>query len=319
MNKEKFTWGLILLIVGTIILLSNLAIINFYWRSVFNMWPIILIVIGVNLLVPRRGIGNTISIIVTVGALVFLAYWGTMPPKSNWWSFSKGNRMGVLDNSRTSRNGGVSQENFSFEYTRPVRTAHLEIKGGAIAYEIDGTTEKLFEAQTRSTVGRHRVDMVESEDSAARHVDINFLMTGNNNKGISLGQHENSAKIRLNTNPIWNVSLDFGAGAADFDLADFKIGELRIKGGASAVEVKLGAPMESSAVHVDAGVASVEIEIPKTAACRIITKSGLSSRNFQGFDKQTDGSYTTPGYENATAQYTIHLVGGLSAFEVKRY
>src|SRR5690606_22258710 len=87
MNKEKLSWGLILLFVGGILLLNNLDIINFYWRSVFSMWPVILIVIGVNLLVPRKGIGNAVSLVVTIAALAFLAYRGTFPPRSDWWVF----------------------------------------------------------------------------------------------------------------------------------------------------------------------------------------------------------------------------------------
>src|SRR5690606_5379984 len=88
MNKEKLSWGLILLFVGAVLLLDNLDVINFYWRSVFSMWPTILIVIGVNLLVPRRGIGNVVSIVVTISALAFLAYRGTFPPRDHWWTFN---------------------------------------------------------------------------------------------------------------------------------------------------------------------------------------------------------------------------------------
>lgn len=319
MNKEKFTWGLILLIVGAIILLSNLGYVDFYWRSVFNMWPVILIVVGVNMLLPRRGVGNVISILVTVVALVFLAYWGTMPPKNNWWTFRKQDRVGRVDSNTVGGRARLSEERFAFDYKDSISEANLTIRGGAIEYEIDGTTDKLFEANTKSTVGNHTVDLVESGDSTLRKASINFLLESNDRKGIHLGHHENSAEIRLNTSPVWNISLDFGAGAADFDLAPFKIGELRIKGGASAVEIKLGNPLASSEIHVDAGVASVEIEIPESAACRVVTKSGLSSRSFPGFSKQDDGSYLTPGYEHASTKYTIYLVGGLSAFEVKRY
>lgn len=316
MNKEKFTWGVILLVVGTIILLSNLGYIDFYWRSVLNMWPVILIVVGVNMLVPRKGIGNVISVLATLIALLFLAYWGTTSPKNNWWSFGKRERSGTEDTNRGSSRGRLTEERFAFDYNEDVRAARLEIKGGAIEYTIEGTTDKLFEAETKSTVGSHTVDLVEHGDSTA---SVSFLLESNDRKGIRLGHHENSAKIWLNVNPVWDIQVDFGAGVADFDLSDFKIGELHIKGGASAVEVKLGSPFEISEVYVDAGVASVEVEIPESAECRIITKSGLSSRNFHGFTKQPDGSYTTEGYEGAETKYSIQLIGGLSSFEVKRY
>lgn len=319
MNKEKLIWGLILLVVGTVFLLSNLGYIDFYWRSVFNMWPVILIVIGVNMLVPRRGIGNAISVLVTIVALAFLAYWGTQPPSNHWWAFGNKSRTVQTESRSGSRRASVSEERFAFDYNEPVGVAHLKIKGGAIEYEIDGTTDKLFEAETKSSVGNHIVDLVESGDSLAREASISFLLESRNDDGIIRVQHENKAKIRLHPNPVWNIQLDFGAGVADFDLSDFKVGELRIKGGASAVEVKLGAPLESSRVVVTGGVSSVEIEIPESAACRVVSDSALSSRNFRGFTKQPDGSYTTPGYEGAQTKYSMQLIGGLSSFEVKRY
>ncbi len=321
MDKEKMSWGLILLGVGTVILLSNLGYIDFYWRSVINMWPVILIVVGVNLLVPRRGVGNAISILVTLAALAFLLYKGTMPPDTNWWGLGKKSRTDRVEarasgdsNARTA----LTEERFAFDYDEAVSKASLHIRGGAIEYEIDGTTEKLFEAETKSSVGTHTVDMVESGDSTARAVKINFVMESRDNNTV-LVQHDNKAKIRLNQTPIWDIQLDFGAGVADFDLSDFKIGSLHVKGGASAVEIKLGEPLETSHVNVSGGVSSIEIEIPESAACRIVSKSGLSARKFRGFTEQPDGSYTTPDYERSEKKYDIHLVGGLSSFEVKRY
>src|SRR5690606_25969279 len=89
MNKEKLCWGLMLLFVGGVLLLNNLDIIDFYWRSVFSMWPVLLIVVGVNVLVPRKGIGNVIFILVTVAALAFLGYCGMFTPRNDWWNFDQ--------------------------------------------------------------------------------------------------------------------------------------------------------------------------------------------------------------------------------------
>src|SRR5690606_8897124 len=133
MNKEKLSWGLILLFVGGVLLLDNLDVIDFYWRSVFNMWPVILIVIGVNLLVPKRGIGNAVSIVVTIAALAFLAYRGTFPPHSNWWIFNNRSwhaEKRLSDDHQTRRS--QSTRTFIQDYDSTIATAHLHIKGGAV-------------------------------------------------------------------------------------------------------------------------------------------------------------------------------------------
>lgn len=317
MNKEKLSWGLILLFAGVIILLNNLHVINFYWRSVFSLWPVILIIIGVNLLVPRRGTGNAISILVTLTALAFLAYRGTFPPRSDWWVFNNKSWKTEERVSRVRRN--VSEDYFYHDYTDTIRVANLTLKGGAIEYGIDDTSGKLFEAETKSNFGKHILETSESTKDGERTVDLTFKMENTRKGNFEIDGGENTAKIKLNTNPVWNINLDFGAGAADFDLSKHKIALLNIKGGAMSFETKLGMPLSETVINVESGAASVEIEIPKAAACKINVKSGLSSRSFPGFTKDTDGSYITEGYDSASQKFTINLKGGLSSFVVERY
>ena len=316
MNKEKLSWGLILLFVGSVLLLDNLNVINFYWRSIFSMWPVILIVIGVNLLVPRRGTGNAVSIVVTVAALAFLAYRGTFPPRSNWWIFNnksweKERRISDGNERRAEKSSGT----FSHEYDSSITTAHLHIKGGAVEYEIEGLTDKLFSAEATSTIGLHQLETTASGSNA----DLTFRMRDTKKGNWNVDGDENWAKISLNRNPTWHISLDMGAGSAEFDLTEYKVASLSFNGGAASFEAKLGMPLEETTITAESGVASVEIEIPRAAACKIIVKSGLSSKDFPDFIKQADGSYVTEGYENAGNRFTIDLKGGLSSFIVKRY
>ena len=317
MNKEKLSWGLILLFVGGVLLLDNLDVIDFYWRSVFNMWPVILIVIGVNLLVPKRGIGNAISIMVTIAALAFLAFRGTIEPNRNWWNFS--NRSWESTDQRKSENDNLHREPssgvFTHEYDSTITTAHLHIKGGAVEYEIRGTTDELFHAEATSTVGAHQLETTTTDSIA----NLTFRMRDTEKGDWDMRGDENHADIRLSPNPIWNIALDMGAGAADFDLTAYKVASLTFNGGAASFEAKLGMPLKESRIAVESGVASVAIEIPRAAACRINIKSGLSSRDFPGFKKLGNGAYVTEGYDNASNRYIIDLAGGLSSFSVKRY
>jgi len=317
MNKEKLSWGLILLFVGGVLLLDNLDVINFYWRSVFSMWPVILIVIGVNLLVPKRGMGNAISILVTIAALVFLAYRGTFPPHSNWWVFNnkswrtEDRRPNGSEAKRIEKSSGT----FIHEYDSTITTAHLNIKGGAVEYEIEGLTDKLFSAEASSLIGSHHLETTTNGENA----DLTFRMRDTKKGNWNVDGGENWAKISLNGNPVWHINLDMGAGAAEFDLTAYKVASLSFKGGAASFEAKMGMPQGETTINAESGVASVEIEVPKAAACRIVVKSGLSSRDFPGFTKQGDGSYVTDGYDNASNRFTINLKGGLSSFTVKRY
>jgi hypothetical protein len=70
---------------------------------------------------------------------------------------------------------------------------------------------------------------------------------------------------------------------------------------------------------VSTGVSGVDISVPQNAACSIETDSGLSGNDFQGFTKVSDNDYETPGFNAAKNKMHIHISGGLSGFNVKRY
>ncbi|MCY1521701.1 hypothetical protein D9M68_565260 [compost metagenome] len=138
-------------------------------------------------------------------------------------------------------------------------------------------------------------------------------------KGPYFGNNGNTVDFYLNTFPEWDVNVKMGAGKLDFDLADYKVRNFSFDGGAADVQVKIGDHLPVTDVQVKVGVADIKIEIPEGSGCRIQTHTGLSSRDFEGFNKIRDGVYETSNYNSATKKVFINLDGGLSNFEVKRY
>jgi hypothetical protein len=49
MKSEKIVPGLILVLLGTVFLLDNYHVIDFHWGNIWHLWPIFLIMGGVNL------------------------------------------------------------------------------------------------------------------------------------------------------------------------------------------------------------------------------------------------------------------------------
>lgn len=316
MNRDRLNWGLVLLFVGIMWLLSNAGVISFYWSSLWRFWPVFLIIIGVNLLLPRHGVGNVISVVATIAALVFIGFQVSKP--SRIW-----NREVHVDyrnetedeNDWNDDSAKLTKDDFSSPYHASIKQARLTIKGGAVEYKMDGVTDELFSAKTKGTFARHALQST-TKDSIT---ELSFLMKNKKEKSWNLENNDNEALLSLNVNPIWNIRVDVGAGAVDFDLSKYKIQRLDLKGGAASFETRLGMPLGESLIYAESGVASVDIEIPKEAAARIVVKSGLSSKEFPGFTKKEDGSYETAGFDHAKDKFLIDFKGGLSSFSVKRY
>lgn len=315
MNKEKVIWGIILFGVGLILLLNNMDMIDFHWRAVFRMWPLVIIIVGINLLLSRSVLGKTISVLVTIACIAFLAYVGISSENVRGWGF-RGNDRGVTYRSDNDR-GRIVKNIITHEYDGQVKTAKLNIRGGAVEYEIESPDDnQLFWSEIESVIGGHELNARQINDSS---INLSFMMKERlGKKDWNFRNDRNEAKIRLHPDPIWTIEIGMGAGTADFDLRKYKISRLDMNCGAASVEIKLGSPVGHSEVKAEVGAASLEIELPESAACRIVTSSALSSRDFKGFVKQGDGSYTTPGYTEEGDRYTFHLKGGVSSFTVRR-
>jgi hypothetical protein len=318
MKTEKVIWGLILIFIGAVFLLNNFGVVNFYWGSVWRFWPIIFILIGANMLFSRisNPTGSILSVSLTLLALIFIGYQGTRPNNSRmgrtWFRFDH-------HDDTIGKNGAnwSSTNTFTEPFTANAKRAELNINGGVTSYRLDDTTTNLFDAEVLQNFGGYSLEKT-SRDSVEV---LNFRMRDKNkNRRWRMDDMEgNEVKLRLNSNPIWDINLEVGAGESNFDLSAFKLQSLRIKGGVASYKIKLPEPVTIMDVTADTGVAEVNIKVPEKAACRIVIDSGLSSRDFSGFEKQADGSYQTSNYSSSAKKINIHLKGGLSSFEVSRY
>ncbi len=311
MKTEKIIWGLILVFIGGILLLQNFGVIDFQWFVIWRFWPLILILIGANMLFSRENsqTGAIISVVLTLSALVFIGWQGTRDHhegKSRWFF----NEWEDEPKSDVKHKSGY----FSEPYSASTTSAILNISGGATTYKLEDTTSELFNAKVSSSFGNYSLVKISNDSSET----LNFKMSGKAEWDMR-EKGPNEAVMALNSNPLWTINVETGAGKAWFDLSKFKVQSFNFEGGATKLDVKLGAPLATTNVNVETGVSQIHISIPSNAACKINTDSGLSSSDFEGFDKQSDGSYITPNFSSAKEKFIIKLEGGLSKFDVDRY
>lgn len=301
MNNRRISWGLIVLFIGLILLLTNLDYIDFNWLAVFSLWPVLLILLGLSFMLPYKPESKYIMIIATVATLALFAYKG-LESVNEEQNFSSDNRSGAAI--------------FSRDVDPEIESATLNIEGGAISYRMNESTDKLFYAETRSNTSSFSL----SDKTSGKNSTVDFKMHGK--EGVELNENniQNNATIRLNKDLVWEVNLRIGAGAADFDLSNYKVKKVQVDGGVSSVKIRMGMPVEDeSTLELKGGLASFDLSIPTEAACRIVSKSALSSQDFQGFNKQEDGSFITDNYNTADKKFIITMESGLSSFSVKRY
>lgn len=316
MKTEKVMWGLILIFIGSVFLLNNFGVINFSWGSVWRFWPIIFILTGANMLFSRlnNSAGSILSVSLTLIALIFIGYQGTRPQTGTGgrsWRFD------YKENDKVSKNDADwgTSNTFTEPFTSNISRAELNIKGGATSYKLTDTTSNLFDAEVKQNFGNYALEKT-SRDSVEV---LTFRMRDRKQKWDMDDMDGNDVRIKLNSKPLWDIDVEMGAGETVFDLSSYKIENLTLKGGAASFKVTLPEPVTTTNVKVETGVAEVVIKVPEASACRITVDTGLSAKDFSGFQKQADGSYQTSNYSTSSKKILINLKGGLSSFEVRRY
>lgn len=310
MKTGKIVWGMILIFLGTIILLENLNVINFYWGSIWRFWPVIFILIGMNLILSRIQNKNLVAPLVatiTFLVLALLAYQGLQPSERSW----------IIVNDHNN-NQDTLKENKAF-FVEPFQGSErvqLNLFGAAASFTLGDSTSNLFEADVNQRFGKYTLKKSKSDSLEV----LNFKMR-DGQQNIQLDDlDDQKSTIRLNSVPVWDINLKMGAGEGIFDLTPYKINSLKFEGGAASLQAKLGNRLPLTNVSVEAGAASIKIEVPKDSGCRIKLKDVvISSNNFTDFIKKSDGSYETSNYNTAKNKVNVDFEGAISSFEVIRY
>ena len=327
MRNDKLIPGLVLVLIGAAFLLNNYGYLHFHWYNIFRLWPIFLVIGGVNLVFAHNKSPWATIIKVTVVVLgLGLVLFGNFGNRYNFWP---GTHYNFSDNDNSDDNNGddnndddnsdnktaITSPNGTFNepYKVDVKYARLNISGGGTVYNLSDTTNQLFNAATQGN--NNLYELTRSTEDSTSVLDFHMK----NKHGFNFDSDKNRADFRLNQNPIWDIDVETGATKLDFDLSKFKIKELKLHGGAASFNIKLGAPLALTDVDISTGVSGVDISIPQNAACSIETDSGLSDNHFEGFNKSSDNNYETAGYNAAKNKMHIHISGGLSDFHVKRY
>ena len=309
MSYRKIFWGLLLVMIGILFILKNTGVLFFSWHSTWQLWPVILILWGISLIPVKDWIKLVLSLVTVVVTVIAVQTYG---PKDNHnWNFEwndRNNRDNDDDEDNVKTYNNVMSEN----YDSITKFAELKLNIGVGDFKIKDTTAKLIEVKHDNDKANY--SMTAKVEDSLTVIDLS-LEKGEFNKG----KIRNDVVMKLNPNPIWDLDLNVGAASVDFDLSGFKTRNVKIQGGASELDIKLGAILPLTDVKLEAGAASITIRVPESAGCEIISNTFMSSKDFKGFTKIGKQLYQTPNFATSTNKIKINLQAGVASVDVVRY
>ena len=114
------------------------------------------------------------------------------------------------------------------------------------------------------------------------------------------------------------LSFETGAGEAKLNLAALLVRDLRIQTGASSTRIILPRAAGHTKMNLEAGVASVAVQVPEHVAARIRTSGGLSSVKVDEIRFPPEGDeFVSEGYQEAENKVEIKIESGLGSVSVQ--
>ncbi|WP_460975340.1 LiaI-LiaF-like domain-containing protein [Spirosoma knui] len=332
-------WGIFLLTFGVLFLARRAGWLDADWHSLVNLWPVLLILAGINLILERRG--NPAAFVTTVMLAVAV-------PTTLFGFFARDrhNEHGIHwnhddDDNEDDDNADEGDDNNEDDYRAErerrdternevhtntfresmdadTREAVFKLAGGAGRFVVSDPTTELIKADTKQTVGNY--SMTVDRDPTTRVPTIELKPSEENQKfELKDGNFENRVDIHLNDKPLWTMDVALGAGQGDLDLSSYAVKSLKLAAGAADLDLKLGAKADQSDVKLDVGAASVTVRVPKEVGCRIKKDGALNIERLDDFTDVGGGEYLSPGYDAAKKKMIIRFDGGISSFKVVRY
>lgn len=289
--RRGLFWPALLIAIGLVFLLANFGYIApLSVIALIGLWPLLLILIGIDIAFARRWPYAALAaeVLLIAGGLVLVA---TQPTYPQWISFGRaGSGTGE---SRVSAPRGAAQ------------SLSFHLNGGAGTFTLHGGATELVEAtsdQNSLTIRTSGSDRVDVRVDQADH-------------GVRFGP---TAPMNVDARFASDIptSLDINAGAGEFvvDLRDTKVSDARVNVGAASLRVVLPRTAGDVPITISAGASSVVIEIPDGVEARVTTSGALMSIRSEN---PRVASTETSGYASAKDRVSVRVTAGASSVVIR--
>lgn len=292
MKGRSIFGGLFLIFLGLIFLLNNLGLIGWdIWWAFVQFWPLVLIAFGIRLI-----FGNNIFIQIVAFLLIFIipvafyfGYGGKYLPR---WV-------------ETPETGSY---NWALENDPNITAGNLRLNIGAGTVNLQqGDTPAALNARTISGAPD-----VKSEIQGTRTI-IQIKQQDFRMAPMFFGHRslEESWRLTLGKNILWDLDVQTGAGVALLDMSDIKFNRLRVHTGAGNVRCVFDLLSQTAEAEIDTGAGNITLVIPEDVGVRAKVTTGVGNKSMEGrnWDKDND-TYTSNNYAQAAAKLNLTIHSG---------
>lgn len=284
---------LLLILLGTALLLDTLGIWSLDWADVWRLWPLLLVLAGLQIIFSRTTWGGLVSLLVVV-AIIAGVIW-LSPPQG---------RARVTENVIAHPARGI---------TSAAVRADLGI--GTLRVSALEDTDRAFELLAR--YDRSQMELTQDVQVEGGVARVRLGTTSRRTGWSPLGRSVESEWL-LSLNPDIPTRLDVSTGVSSAHLALERLALTRLTVNAGVGEVRLTLPDAGRYdVSVDGGVGALRIEVPEELEARLRVNRGLGALEVAPRFRPDGTYYVTAGYDGAKDRVEIDVDGGVGSITIR--
>jgi len=294
LRGENLVGSLFMLAVGTVFLLTNLGLLALdIWRIVFQLWPLLLVALGLDLLIGRRSrLGALFSAVILL-AIFFGALW-----------FIGGVRTAgqELVGERIEQALGEAQE------ARIV----LEANAGRVHLSALENSDNLI----AGTVSNNNSGELR-QDFSLQGSRVVYTLDEVNSRGFSIfGVDNDRWELGLAQDIPLDLDVSLGAGELVLDLSDLTIKSLEVNMGAGELDLSLPSEVSFDG-EVKGAVGSIVIRIAPGTGLRLESGTAISAVDIPDDFNRRGDVYTSSDYESAEHKIELNLSQAIGSVVVE--
>ncbi|HXB03900.1 MAG TPA: DUF5668 domain-containing protein [Candidatus Angelobacter sp.] len=288
-------WPAVLILVGVFALLVNAGFVPVERLDrLADLWPLILVVIGLELVVRRSlqgasaEIAAALIVLVAIGgAAAYVALGPSIP--TGFQTLDVSAKIGSLNH------------------------ASVQVDAGGTTITMQGSSslgDDLFRAHIEYSGRKPDVSL----DASSGDVHI----SQSNTSGFFFQSRRFALTLQLNSSVPWQIAVNSGASSDALMLSTVRVARIDVNTGASKEDITLGDPSGTVPININGGALTVNVHRPAGAAASVSVSGGAASLSFDGRQSKAVGTLTaqTSDYDHASDRYQIQVDGGADTVTV---
>ena len=264
--------------LGVVFLLTNLGVFAWNaWDVILNLWPILLIAIGLDILVGRRSTWGAILAMAVLILVLVVALW-------------------FLGSGALTGQGPIGEE-----ISQPLEgasQAHVVLKPAVGSVNVDAlpeSSQRLVQGQFLERAGE-----TIRQDYSVQQGKATFSLRSEGISTYYQSRRGRSWDWRLSFNPTIAIDMEVGLGAGELvlDLSGLQISALDVDLGVGQTKVILP-PKGRFRAEISGAIGEIIIDVPQGSQVRIESSTGLAWIEApSSFQKEGD-QYVTPDFTSS--------------------